>query len=88
MFETEYAYAVARIRSNELSLLTPEDIEMLVSADSYETALRILTDKGWSDTAGKDGADMFEEELGKALKIISECDSRLAFFRITTPTNI
>ena len=78
MFETEYAYAVARIRSNELSLLTPEDIEMLVSADSYETALRILTDKGWSDTAGKDGADMFEEELGKALKIISECDSRLA----------
>ena len=42
MHENEYAYAVARIRANELNLLTPAETEQLISAESYEAALRLL----------------------------------------------
>ena len=36
MHETEYAYAVARIRANETKLLTRADIDQLIEAESYE----------------------------------------------------
>ena len=42
MHENEYAYAVARIRANEVNLLTPAETEQLISAESYEAALRLL----------------------------------------------
>ena len=45
MHENEYAYAVARIRANEVNLLTPAETEQLISAESYEAALRLLGDK-------------------------------------------
>ena len=32
MHENEYAYAVARIRANEVNLLTPAETEQLISA--------------------------------------------------------
>lgn len=47
MNDTDYAYAVARIRANESSLLSAMDMEQLVSADDYDSVLRILEAKGW-----------------------------------------
>ncbi|MFA7637091.1 MAG: V-type ATPase subunit [Monoglobales bacterium] len=47
MKEIDYAYAVARIRANESSLLTTADIEQLITAEDYQYALRILEEKGW-----------------------------------------
>lgn len=77
MRETEYAYAVARIRANEVGLLTKADLSQLISADSYSTAVRILAGKGWQEKDG--GADICERELEKAWALISESvpDSKL-----------
>ena len=46
---TKYIYAVSHIRANENALLTSSDLDQLVSADSMDNALRILSDKGFSD---------------------------------------
>ncbi|MDD4699069.1 MAG: V-type ATPase subunit [Oscillospiraceae bacterium] len=54
MKEADYAYAVARIRANESSLLTTADIEQLISADNYQSALRVLEEKGWINAENHD----------------------------------
>lgn len=41
MAKNDYAYAVARIRVRELSLLTSSFLEQLVSASGYETCLKL-----------------------------------------------
>ena len=43
----EYVYAVARIRSAELRLLTSSVLESLLAAKSYDECLRLLSDHGW-----------------------------------------
>lgn len=73
MRETDYAYAVARIRANENALLTRADIDQLISADSYDTAVRILTDRGWSQSDGEQAFDICESEMSKTMKLIAEC---------------
>ena len=69
MRETDYTYAVARIRANELNLLTSEDIKQLISAASTDVSLRILTDKGRS---GNDETELCENEMSKAFSLICE----------------
>ena len=49
--DTDYAYAVARVRSNELSLLTEADTEQLIDAESYEAAMQKLADSGWGEVS-------------------------------------
>ena len=71
MHENEYAYAVARIRANEVNLLTPAETEQLISAESYEAALRLLGDKGWqTDGVGHDYAPMLEEHVNAAWQLL------------------
>ena len=72
MHETEYTYAVARIRANELSLLTDADMDQLIAAADVQTAERILTDKGRSANAENGSPDLCENELLKAWRLISE----------------
>ncbi len=47
MKDANYAYSVARVRSKEASLLHCADLEQMLSADSYGSALRLLRDKGY-----------------------------------------
>ena len=47
MTDNQYYYAVARIRSRELSLLNQSFIDQLLGARSIDEALRLLQDKGW-----------------------------------------
>ena len=47
MKDTDYAYAVARIRANEKKLLTNSDLEQLTDEPSFESAVKFLDDKGW-----------------------------------------
>lgn len=72
--DTDYAYAVGRIRALELKLLTKSDIDTLLSAKSAEDALRALGDKGW-DTENVT-PDSFEsvltQESEKTWQIIEE----------------
>lgn len=78
MHENEYAYAVARIRANEVNLLTPAETEQLISAESYEAALRLLGDKGWhTDGVGHDYAPMLEEHVNAAWQLLKESAPRI-----------
>lgn len=45
----EYIYAVARVRSRELNLLSRQDVDQLMACRTYDECLRTLSDKGWGD---------------------------------------
>lgn len=49
MADTKYTYAVARIRSLELSLFSASVIEQLIACKTYRQCLQFLTEKGWGD---------------------------------------
>lgn len=50
--EIDYAYAVARVRANELKLLSESDIDQLIAAEDYKTTMHRLSDAGWGDCEG------------------------------------
>lgn len=72
MNETEYTYAVARIRANELNLLSADDISQMINSPDRSSAERILTDKGWDIPEVSNGIDPCEKELANAWKLIYE----------------
>ncbi len=72
MRETEYTYAVARIRASEQRMLSKADFDLLISAGSYDSALRILTDKGWSEPESGSPYDICEIEMKKTRDFIAE----------------
>lgn len=55
MSDSLYTYAVARIRSKELSLLNSQAIEQLLAAKSYDECMRLQADRGWG-TASPESA--------------------------------
>ncbi|TAH72147.1 MAG: V-type ATP synthase subunit C [Anaerolineaceae bacterium] len=59
MTDKQYIYAVARIRSKELTLFTKSDIEQLMSCRTEMECLRYLADKGW----GMDGRHTSSEQI-------------------------
>ncbi len=69
MRETEYAFAVARVRANEPGLLTADDIEQLIASEDEKSAFRLLGDKGWDDPS--EGKDIYDTEAEKAWDLIS-----------------
>lgn len=73
MKEAEYAYAVARVRSNEVRLLTPQDIDgLLASGDCARCAAR-LSDKGWeSSGAAADDSEMLRKQTERTWELIDE----------------
>lgn len=73
MRETEYAYAVARIRAHEKNLLTDADMEQLIAAPDCDAAVRILTDKGWSEPEGESSLDICENEMNETWQFLNEC---------------
>ena len=71
--DTDYAYAVARVRANELSLLTEADLEQLIVAESYKEAMRKLSDLGWGDWDGTmDYPDYIESYFDKTWCFLTE----------------
>ncbi len=64
MAQTDYTYAVARIRFKETALLSDSDYDILLSASDAQTCIRNLKDKGWGGNAENDSAEdliSFEE---------------------------
>lgn len=59
--DTDYAYAVARIRAVEKKLLNRNGIERMAEAKSPEEALKIVLDAGY-ESAGADASNLFEYE--------------------------
>ncbi|MCC8059797.1 MAG: V-type ATPase subunit [Clostridiales bacterium] len=70
--ETQYTYAVARIRVRESSLLSGAFLEQLAAAKSYDECIRLLSEKGW--TAGENGTveEMLACEQKKTWDLIRE----------------
>ena len=62
MKQTDYAYSSAYIRALENKLLSKTDIEALVLASDFDTASRVLRDKGYSDR------EITPENLDEVLK--------------------
>lgn len=67
MNRSDYAYSVAYIRAIENKLLTVSDIESLIGANSVDSALRLLSDKGY-------GSSISEANIDEALsQVFSKC---------------
>lgn len=52
MNKYEYTYAVARIRANEAKLLSPQQMDSVISAPSFDEALRRVSDFGYDISDG------------------------------------
>ncbi len=72
MKDTEYAYAVAYMKTLENKMLTKSDIEMLINASGYKEALKLLKDKGYGKTDSDLVEDILKEELSKTWKEVLE----------------
>ena len=70
--DTEFAYAVARIRANENKLLGKSVIESLINASSYSEALRILSEAGYGDFEKYDEDVILTKRQAEAFELICE----------------
>lgn len=70
MKETEYVYAVARIRANENLLLSEQDLRQAVAASSYDEALRLFAQKGYE--FGAYFGDALNDEMVKTWELLRE----------------
>ena len=71
MSDQSYVYAVARIRSKELTLLTAASLEQLLSAPDAASCLRFLNEKGWG--TGEMSADqILDAEHKKTWEFIKD----------------
>lgn len=80
--DTDYGYAVARIRCNELKLLTKSDLELLLSAPNVEDCIKRLTDKGYGGKGASYASEreLLKAELENAWELINEIAPDIAVF--------
>ena len=70
MKDTEYAFAVARIRSNENKLLSSQTVESAITAADYNEALRVFSDSGYADFSAGDEEKILSEKQKEAFELI------------------
>lgn len=80
----DYIYAVARIRSKEMGLLTRQDMEQLLACRSAEECLRTLRDKGWQGGEGENATaeEMLLSEEARTWALIHELVEDLSPFDV------
>lgn len=81
MTDNDYVYAVARIRSKELSLLNAQAIEQLMACKTYEECLHFLADKGWG-TAASGAEEMLAAEREKTWDLIGGMVDDMSVFDV------
>lgn len=77
-----YAYQVARVRVRELSLMSNQDIEQLMSCKTYDECIRTLRDKGWGDGTEKTSEEILSTESAKTWSFIHELLDDLSVFDV------
>lgn len=87
MSDKQYYYAVARIRSKELSLLSSSFLEQLLGAKTLDESLRLLHDKGWSSPAGGTSESdtvekMLQSEKKRTWDLMAELVDDLSIFNV------
>lgn len=80
MPEEQYIYAVARIRSKELTLFDKSVLEQLLTCKNYEDCLRILADKGWGNQDDKTAEDILSTEREKTWGLMKELVKDMSIF--------
>ncbi len=77
MTDKNYIYAVARVRSHEMKLLSDQIVERLVHADSLKAAVELLNGVGWN---GSDSAEMLQAQEEAIWSFVDEIvDDRSVF---------
>lgn len=72
MDELRYVYAVARIRYNEMKLLSNKDMEQLIGASGYDDALKKIGDLGYGANQSGGFYEALEEDLVQAWELLLE----------------
>lgn len=78
----DYIYAVARVRSRELTLLSRMDIDQLLACKTCEECLRLLRDKGWGNGDETSPEAMLAAEEEKTWDFIRELTGDLSPFDV------
>ena len=80
MADNLYLYAVARIRSKELSLLGKSDLEQMLNCRNEAECLKFLLDKGWGE-AGEENAELLlRQERDKTWRLMKELVEDMSVF--------
>lgn len=79
MSRNDYIYAVARIRTKELSLLSGPFLEQLLALPDEAQCLRLLREHGWSDGTAE---EMLSAETEKTWSRIAELVDDLSVFDV------
>ncbi len=83
MPDTQYTYAVSRIRSKELSLLNNQFLEQLLASKNYDECLQLLSDKGWGRLDVNSNADaVLSEEREKTWALMIELVEDMSVFDV------
>lgn len=84
-----YVYAVARIRSLELSLFSDAMIDQLISCKTYDGCLQFLVEKGWGDSDTEtDGEAMLSKEREKMWETIHDLAPDRSVFDVLSYPNL
>ena len=87
MAEEQYIYAVARIRTKELSLINSQSMEQLFGSKSYEECLRLLQDKGWGNSESSTAEEILSVEREKTWSIMEELIQDMSVFDVFLYSN-
>ena len=89
MSDTEYAYAVARIRCKEVNLFSSATIEQLLSRGDYESCLTFLQEKGWGGPdIPLDGDAILTREREKTWEDVRELVTDMSVFDVLDYPNV
>lgn len=70
MKDTEFAFAVAKIRANESKLLSGDVIENLISAQNYEMCMKLLKDASFIDSDVQNIDEVLDKKLMDAYALV------------------
>lgn len=81
MAEQQYTYAVARIRSKELTLLNRQALDQLMACKTYEDCLRMLSEKGWGEPSASP-EELLTAERNKMWVLMRELVDDISVFGV------
>lgn len=80
MAENQYIYAVARIRSKELTLFNKTFINQLLACKEYKDCLRLLSEKGWGQAEDETAEQILAMEREKTWELMQELVEDMSVF--------
>jgi len=81
--DLDYAFAVARIRSLENSLMSNADIERLMACSDGKRCMQVLAEKGWGNgDEDIDLREMLRLEVGKTWAVLRDVSPDMSVFDV------